>query len=106
MKGRAPLLVYLSLTVAAGVFTTTAAAASDRFVPADPDFLVADVTRSSPDEELRRRVAAWQADPAGEAAAALGLSLAAAKSRLHRVRHRPGIRPHLPPTLTSEGSHP
>ncbi len=41
-----------------------------------------------------------------EAAAALGLSLAAAKSRLHRVRHRPGIRPHLPPTLTSEGSHP
>lgn len=37
-----------------------------------------------------------------EAADALGLSLAAAKSRLHRIRHRPGP----PPTLTSERSHP
>jgi RNA polymerase sigma-70 factor (ECF subfamily) len=37
-----------------------------------------------------------------EAADALGLSLAAAKSRLHRIRHRPG----LPPTLTAERSHP
>lgn len=41
-----------------------------------------------------------------EAADALGLSLAAAKSRLHRVRHRSGLRPHLPSTLTSERSHP
>lgn len=41
-----------------------------------------------------------------EAADALGISLAAAKSRLHRARHRPGLRPHLPPTLTSERSHP
>ncbi|MFM6850870.1 MAG: RNA polymerase sigma factor [Terrabacter sp.] len=41
-----------------------------------------------------------------EAAAALGLSVPAAKSRLHRVRHRPGLSPHLPPALTSGRSHP
>ena len=41
-----------------------------------------------------------------EAADALGLSLSAAKSRLHRARHRPGLPPHLPPALTSERSHP
>jgi RNA polymerase sigma-70 factor (ECF subfamily) len=54
-----------------------------------------------------------------EAAEALGISLAAAKSRLHRIRRRPRLRrptpenptperpdPEMPPAFTSEGSHP
>jgi predicted Zn-dependent protease len=48
-----------------------AAAATDRFIPADPDFVVASLSRSAPDPELRERVVAWRADPAGDAATAL-----------------------------------
>ncbi|GAB3060330.1 hypothetical protein GCM10027053_23170 [Intrasporangium mesophilum] len=41
-----------------------------------------------------------------EAADTLGLSLAAAKSRLHRIRHRAALPRHLAPTVTSERSQP
>jgi RNA polymerase sigma-70 factor (ECF subfamily) len=41
-----------------------------------------------------------------EAADALGLTLAAAKSRMHRIRHRAGLPREPSPTMTSERSHP
>jgi 1,2-phenylacetyl-CoA epoxidase PaaB subunit len=52
------------LAFAAAVHT---AAASERFVPADPHFVVANVGRSMPDDDLRRKISAWQADPNAEA---------------------------------------
>lgn len=51
------------------------AAASDRFVPDDPGFVVADVSRVQPDAELRDLVSAWQATP-GEEAPAMALAAA------------------------------
>ncbi len=71
MNEKACLLMPLLLAAAANVGTTSAAAVSERFVPSDPGFVVANVARSAPDDDLRRRVAAWQADPEGEAAAQL-----------------------------------
>ena len=58
------------LLVAAAVQT---AAATDRFVPADPHFVVADVRKAVPDTELRELISRWRADPASDAASvALG----------------------------------
>jgi thioredoxin-like negative regulator of GroEL len=63
MRVPARLLTMLAFAAAAH-----AAAASDRFVPADPAFVVANVGRAAPDAALRARVVAWQQDPADEAA--------------------------------------
>jgi tetratricopeptide (TPR) repeat protein len=82
MKGKARLRMLPMLAAAAVVSTTTASAASDRFVPGDPGFVVANISRSAPDEELRPLVAAWQADPTGVAAATL------AAAYLERARSR------------------
>jgi tetratricopeptide (TPR) repeat protein len=46
---------------------TQVAAASDRFVPLDPDFVVANVRQALPDVELRGLLARWRNDPAAEA---------------------------------------
>jgi hypothetical protein len=62
------------------------AAASDRFVPDDPGFVVADVSRVQPDAELRELVSAWRAAPAEEAPA---VALAAAFIRRARGLREP-----------------
>lgn len=67
MGGPARYLTMLAFAAAA----QHAAAATDRFIPADPDFVVASLSRSTPDPELRERVVAWRADPAGDAATVL-----------------------------------
>lgn len=59
-----------------------AAAATDRFVPADPGFVVAKVDRGI-DDRLRARVNAWRADPAGDAATALAATYL---ERAHELR--------------------
>jgi thioredoxin-like negative regulator of GroEL len=54
---------------------TQVAAAGDRFVPADPSFVVANIRQVVPDESLRRLAAAWRAEPLAEVPA---VALAAA----------------------------
>ena len=52
---------------------TQVAAASDRFVPNDPEFVVANVRQALPDEQLRDLLAEWHSNPGAEAASvALG----------------------------------
>jgi predicted Zn-dependent protease len=63
MRQPARLVTWLAFAAAA-----CAAAAGDRFVPAAPDFVVADVSRAAPDTALRARIRAWQSDPGDEAA--------------------------------------
>jgi hypothetical protein len=74
------------VTLLAFAAAACAAAASDRFVPADPAFVVANVSRAAPDADLRARVAAWQADPADEAA---GVALAATYFERARAKREP-----------------
>jgi hypothetical protein len=52
-----------------------AAAAGDRFVPADPAFVVANVSSTLPDETLRPLVTAWQQDRGDATAIALANAL-------------------------------
>jgi tetratricopeptide (TPR) repeat protein len=63
-------LAILALAVAAH-----AAAAGDRFVPADPSFVVANVSSTLPDESLRPLVSAWQRDRDDATAIALANAL-------------------------------
>lgn len=56
------------------------AAAADRFVPADPHFVVANVRQATPDAELRALIERWRAAP-GDAA-----SVALARAFLDRAR--------------------
>jgi len=60
---------------------TPVAAASDRFVPADPQFVVANVRQTLPDAELNGLLAALRADPGSEAA-----SVALAGAFIERAR--------------------
>jgi Flp pilus assembly protein TadD len=57
MRGPARLWVLLAVAAA-----TRVAAASDRFVPADPNFVVASVSQALPDEKLMPLLVAWRAD--------------------------------------------
>jgi Flp pilus assembly protein TadD len=59
-----------------------AAAATDRFVPADPDFVVANVRQSAPDAELRELIARWRESPVDTA------SIALAQTFLERAHSR------------------
>ena len=70
MGGPARLWVLLAVAAA-----TEVAAASDRFVPADPGFVVASVRQVQPDEKLLPLLEAWRADRSSTAA---GVALAAA----------------------------
>jgi len=70
MGGPARLWVLLAVAAA-----TEVAAASDRFVPADPGFVVASVRQVQPDENLLPLLEAWRADRSSTAA---GVALAAA----------------------------
>jgi len=76
MGGPARLLTVLVFAAAA-----QAAAASDRFVPSDPGFVVANVSRAAPDAALRARIVAWQANSADESA-----SVALAEAYFERAR--------------------
>lgn len=59
-----PARLWALLAVAAA---TNVAAASDRFVPTDPAFMVANVRQAQPDERLRELLAAWRANPTAAA---------------------------------------
>jgi len=48
------------------------AAASERFIPADPHFVVANVKQATPDAELRVLISHWRDDPQDAASVALG----------------------------------
>lgn len=76
MKGR-PARVFFVLAATAAAF---AAAASDRFVPADPHFVVANVRQATPDAELRGLIEDWRVAP-GDAA-----TVALARAFLDRAR--------------------
>jgi len=71
MEGPARLMFVLVTSVAAASHTVGAAAA-DRFVPADPQFVVANVRQAIPDPALRELIARWRATPDDAASAALG----------------------------------
>jgi thioredoxin-like negative regulator of GroEL len=45
---------------------TQVAAAPDRFIPADPGFVVANIRQAVPDEQLRGALAGWRANPEDE----------------------------------------
>lgn len=61
MKDPARILAVLAFAAAMHA-TQAVAAASDRFVPDDPAFVVANVARFAPDADLRPMLEAWQAD--------------------------------------------
>jgi thioredoxin-like negative regulator of GroEL len=63
-------LLVLALAAAALVYPV-AAAAGERFVPADANFVVANVKQAVPDAGLRELIARWRADPRDPATAAL-----------------------------------
>jgi thioredoxin-like negative regulator of GroEL len=78
MGGPARVMFVLALAAAA----LPAAAATDRFVPADPDFVVANVRQSAPDAELRELIARWRESPVDTA------SIALAQTFLERAHSR------------------
>lgn len=78
--GPARLKIVLVAMVAAAA---PAAAATDRFVPADPKFVVANVRQASPDAGLRDLIAQWRAAPADAASVALAKAFL---ERAHAMR--------------------
>jgi hypothetical protein len=72
------MLFVLAVAVAAH-----AATAADRFVPADPHFVVANVRQSTPDTELRGLIERWRAAPGDAASAALARAFL---ERAHALR--------------------
>jgi Flp pilus assembly protein TadD len=76
--GPARFMFVLALAAAA-----SAAAATDRFVPADPDFIVANVRQAAPDPGLRDLVAQWRAAPVDAASVALARAFL---DRAHALR--------------------
>ena len=83
MGGPARLLALLAVAAA-----TQVAAASDRFVPNDPEFVVANVRQALPDEELRGLLAEWNSNPGAEAASvALGTAFIERARKLREPRY-------------------
>ena len=74
------VVLALFLTTAAAA---PAAAATDRFVPTDPNFIVANVRQAAPDPGLRDLIAQWRAAPADTASVALARAFLA---RAHALR--------------------
>ncbi len=64
--GSARVGIVLALVVVMAAATPVAAA--DRFVPTDPDFIVANVRQAVPDAGLRTLIADWRANPTDDAA--------------------------------------
>ncbi len=82
MRGPVRLLTLLAVAAA-----TQVAAASDRFVPTDPDFVVASLRRALPDEELRGLLAGWRSSAESEPAT---VALATAYIARARTQREPG----------------
>jgi 1,2-phenylacetyl-CoA epoxidase PaaB subunit len=81
MKRSAGMLFVLFLSAIAAA---AQAAAADRFVPADPKFVVANVKAALPDPELRELIARWRHNTSDDAAS---VALADAfLDRAHRLR--------------------
>lgn len=78
MGGPARWMTMLAFAAAAH----GAAAATDRFVPADPDFVITKLERGV-DDRLRAQVIAWRADPAGDSATTLAATYL---ERAHAMR--------------------
>jgi Tfp pilus assembly protein PilF len=81
MRGPARLMALLAVAAA-----TQVAAAADRFVPADPGFVVASVKQSQPDAKLAPLIEAWRADRSSESAS---VTLAAAFLERARTLREP-----------------
>jgi thioredoxin-like negative regulator of GroEL len=81
MWGPARLVALLAVAAA-----TQVAAAAERFVPADPAFVVANVRQALPDEKLLPLLAAWRADTSAEST---GAALAAAFMERARTLREP-----------------
>ena len=79
MGGPARFMFVLAWAAAA----LPAAAASDRFVPADPRFVVANVRQATPDAELRTLIDRWRAAPVDSASVALARAFL---DRAHSLR--------------------
>lgn len=82
MKGPARLMALLAVAAA-----THVAAASDRFVPSDPGFVVVNVGQSQPDSRLRALLLAWRANPS---ASNTSVELATAFMERARSLREPG----------------
>jgi thioredoxin-like negative regulator of GroEL len=63
---------------------TQVAAASDRFVPTDPAFVVANIRRAMPDEELRGLLAQWRSSAESEPATVVLATAYIARARALR----------------------
>lgn len=81
MRGPARLMALLAVAAA-----TQVAAAADRFVPADPNFVVASVKQAQPEEKLMPLLDGWRADRSSESA---GIPLAAAFLERARTLREP-----------------
>jgi Flp pilus assembly protein TadD len=76
--GPARFVFVLAMAAAA-----PAAAAADRFVPADPEFIVANARQATPDPGLRDLIAQWRAAPVDIASVALAKAFV---DRAHALR--------------------
>jgi thioredoxin-like negative regulator of GroEL len=75
------------LALLAVAAATQVAAASDRFVPADPHFVVASIRQAVPDDELRGLLADWRSAPESDSA---NVALATAFIARARALREPG----------------
>ena len=79
----ARMLVVLALVAVAGQAETAAAAAASRFVPQDPQFVVARIKQAVPDPALRELIARWRAAPGDGESVALATAFL---ERAHALR--------------------
>lgn len=75
--GPVRLVRVLGVALAMAAAALPAAAAAERFVPADPDFVVANVRQAAPDSSLRELIERWRTTRADSASAALATALLA-----------------------------
>ena len=100
---RSPARLFLALLAVAAA--TQVAAASDRFTPADPNFVVANVRQALPDEELRGLLAASRSDPESEATqVALAAAFIERARKLREPRYFGRAVAVLAPTVTKPGA--
>ncbi len=81
MRGGPARMLFVLAVVAAVV--AHAATAADRFVPADPRFVVANIRQSMPDTELRGLLERWRATPGDATSVALARAFL---DRAHALR--------------------
>ena len=107
MGDPAARLLPMLLAVAAATLAHGVAAAADRFVPGDPDFVVARLGQSQPDDSLRGLIAAWRAQPGAEGPVlALGNAFVERARNLREPRYFGRAEALLAPLATRPGSAP